>query len=103
MSDSVAWLGLLYALGPTSVLFGKHIDKLDQDRRKGVRTLPVLLGEAKARAVARALIVSPYLLVGLAFAKGALGWPVACRGRRRADRDPARAHRGDRPHRRARR
>lgn len=65
-----------FALSATGVLFGKHIDKLDQDRRKGVRTLPVLLGEARARAVARALIVSPYLLVGLAFAKGALGWPV---------------------------
>ena len=45
----VIWFSLLYALGPTSVLFGKHIDKIDLDEEKRVHTLPVLLGEARAR------------------------------------------------------
>ena len=37
-----------YALLVTSVLFGKHIDKIEADRKLGVRTLPVILGEARA-------------------------------------------------------
>lgn len=47
-----AWVLLAsvpYALGVTSVLLGKHLDKLDFDREKGVRTLPVVLGESLAR------------------------------------------------------
>lgn len=47
--NGVAITGLAYALGPTAVLFGKHIDKLDADRDKGIRTLPVILGERYAR------------------------------------------------------
>ena len=46
---NVAIASLPYALGPTSVLFGKHIDKLDQDKAKGIHTLPVILGEKAAR------------------------------------------------------
>ena len=42
---SVIAISLCYALGPTVVLFGKHIDKLEADREKGVRSLPVLLGQ----------------------------------------------------------
>ena len=38
-----------YALIVTSVLFGKHIDKIEADTKLGVRTLPVILGEARAR------------------------------------------------------
>jgi 1,4-dihydroxy-2-naphthoate octaprenyltransferase len=45
----VAILSLVYALGPTTVLFGKHTDKLPEDKAKGVRTLPVLIGEKAAR------------------------------------------------------
>jgi len=59
-SHEAAWLGLLYGLGPTVVLFGKHIDKIDLDAAKGVRTLPVLLGERRARLVARILLVAQY-------------------------------------------
>ena len=33
----------------TTVLFGKHIDKIEADTKLGVRTLPVILGEARAR------------------------------------------------------
>jgi 1,4-dihydroxy-2-naphthoate octaprenyltransferase len=48
-SNDVAIASLAYALGPTAVLFGKHIDKLDADRAKKIRTLPVLLGERISR------------------------------------------------------
>ncbi|MFT7286268.1 MAG: 1,4-dihydroxy-2-naphthoate octaprenyltransferase [Halieaceae bacterium] len=59
-SSKAAWLGVLYGLGPTSVLFGKHIDKIDLERSKGVRTLPVLLGERPARVAAKLLLISQY-------------------------------------------
>lgn len=55
--------GLPYALGTTMVIFGKHIDKLESDRAKGIRTLPVLLGDKLARAVALACMVLQYVLV----------------------------------------
>ena len=45
----VVLLSLVYALGPTTVLFGKHTDKLPEDKAKGVRTLPVVIGEKAAR------------------------------------------------------
>ncbi|HSL32435.1 MAG TPA: prenyltransferase, partial [Candidatus Limnocylindrales bacterium] len=48
------WIASLpYAILVTTVLFGKHIDKIVADTKKGVRTLPVILGEQRARAAAR--------------------------------------------------
>ena len=61
---NVAIASLPYALGPTTVLFGKHIDKLDQDQAKGIHTLPVILGEKTARASVLVMIALMYLLVG---------------------------------------
>ena len=60
-----------YALIVTSVLFGKHIDKIAADTKLGVRTLPVILGEARARTVGAWLMILFYpltvalVLVGL--------------------------------------
>lgn len=60
---NVALASLPYALGPTTVLFGKHIDKLAQDKAKNIRTMPVILGEKPARVVVMAMIAAMYLLV----------------------------------------
>lgn len=62
-SWDVAIIGLVYALGPTSVLFGKHTDKLLEDRKKKVHTLPVILGEKAARYTNIGNWVMQYLLV----------------------------------------
>ena len=56
-----------YALLVTSVLFGKHIDKISADSALGVRTLPVILGEARARTVGQWLMIAFYPLT-IAFA-----------------------------------
>ena len=61
---NVAIASLPYALGPTTVLFGKHIDKLEQDKAKGIHTLPVILGEKTARYTVLGMIALMYLLVG---------------------------------------
>jgi 1,4-dihydroxy-2-naphthoate octaprenyltransferase len=61
-----------YALLCTAVLMGKHIDKIPWDEPDGTATLPVLLGERRARALTRALMLAFYPLVGLLVAIGTL-------------------------------
>ena len=46
-SWNVVLASLPYALGPTTVIFGKHIDKHDPDKAKGIHTLPVIIGEKR--------------------------------------------------------
>ena len=59
-SNNVAVASLAYALGPTAVLFGKHIDKLDADAAKKIRTLPVLLGERLSRKAVLGMLIAQY-------------------------------------------
>jgi 1,4-dihydroxy-2-naphthoate octaprenyltransferase len=58
---NVVLASLPYVLGVTTVIFGKHIDKLDQDKIKGIHTLPVLIGEKAARYAVLAMMIAPYL------------------------------------------
>jgi 1,4-dihydroxy-2-naphthoate octaprenyltransferase len=53
-----------YGLGVTTVLFGKHLDKLAFDTSKGIRTMPIVLGETAARHVTIALSVLMYVSTG---------------------------------------
>jgi 1,4-dihydroxy-2-naphthoate octaprenyltransferase len=62
-SNEVALASLAYALGPTAVLFGKHTDKIDFDRLKRIRTLPVILGESFSRKVTVALLLAQYPVI----------------------------------------
>ncbi|MDQ2689088.1 MAG: prenyltransferase [Chloroflexota bacterium] len=72
------WLASLpYAILVTTVLFGKHIDKIEPDAARGIRTLPVILGEATARRVAQALMVAFYPIVLAAALAGFIGPWVA--------------------------
>lgn len=73
----VAIIGLIYALGPTSVLFGKHIDKSAEDRKKKVFTLPVILGESLSRYTTIVLWVAQYALVGWLILSGSAGYALA--------------------------
>jgi 1,4-dihydroxy-2-naphthoate octaprenyltransferase len=56
-------MGLPYVLGVTTVIFGKHIDKLLIDRAKRIFTLPVLIGEKAARYAVLGMVILPYALV----------------------------------------
>jgi 1,4-dihydroxy-2-naphthoate polyprenyltransferase len=60
---NVALAGLPYALGPTTVIFGKHIDKLREDKAKRIHTLPVILGETVSRYAVMVMMALQYLLV----------------------------------------
>ena len=81
--SAVGWVGwdvvlasLPYGLLCTSVLMGKHIDKIPYDEPLGIRTLPVVLGEARARVATLAMMVGFYVLVAGAVAVGAMPWPA---------------------------
>jgi len=67
---------LPYGLLCTTVLMGKHIDKIPYDAPLGIRTLPVILGDARARVVTLALMAGFYLLVAVAVLAGAMPWPA---------------------------
>ncbi len=62
-----------YALLVTCVLMGKHVDKLEADTAKGIRTLPVILGRDRALALTRGLMIAFFVLVGALVALGTLG------------------------------
>ena len=59
---NVVLASLPYVLGVTTVIFGKHIDKLDMDVKKGIHTLPVVIGEKASRYAVLVMMVIPYLL-----------------------------------------
>jgi 1,4-dihydroxy-2-naphthoate octaprenyltransferase len=64
-SWDVALLSLVYSMGPTTVLFGKHTDKLAEDRVKKVYTLPVILKEKMSRYTTIGMWIAQYALVGI--------------------------------------
>lgn len=69
----VVLVSLVYALGPTTVLFGKHTDKLLQDKAKGIYTLPVIIGQKAARYSTIALWVLQYVFIFALVLSGKLG------------------------------
>jgi 1,4-dihydroxy-2-naphthoate octaprenyltransferase len=79
-TGSITWAVLLaslpYGLLCTTVLMGKHIDKIPYDAPLGIRTLPVILGERRARAVTLGLMAAFYVLVALCVLVGAMPWPA---------------------------
>jgi 1,4-dihydroxy-2-naphthoate octaprenyltransferase len=60
---NVVIASLPYALGVTTVIFGKHIDKYTFDKEKHIHTLPVLIGERIARYVVVFMTIMQYISV----------------------------------------
>lgn len=79
-TGSITWPVLLaslpYGLLCTTVLMGKHVDKIPYDAPLGIRTLPVILGDRRARTVTLGLMAAFYPLVGLCVLVGAMPWPA---------------------------
>ena len=74
VSTEVILASFPVALAATTVLFGKHIDKLDADAAKGIRTMPVLLGERNARRATIAMLTLQYVLVLALVWSGYVSW-----------------------------
>jgi 1,4-dihydroxy-2-naphthoate octaprenyltransferase len=68
------WLALPASLGPTAVLFGKHIDKIEKDSAKGVWTLPAILGFNLSRKVAILMMIAQYAVVFVQIWQGYYRW-----------------------------
>jgi 1,4-dihydroxy-2-naphthoate octaprenyltransferase len=65
-----------YGLLCTAVLMGKHVDKLPWDAAEEIHTLPVILGERRARKATQLLMAAFYVVVAVDVAVGALPWPA---------------------------
>jgi len=72
---AVVLASLPYALLCTTVLMGKHIDKIPWDAADGTHTLPVIMGERAARRLTQAMFIAFY--VGVAALVVARILPVA--------------------------
>ncbi len=73
LPDWVVVASLPYGLLVTTVLIGKHVDKFDQDRAKGIHTLPVILGPRISLRLNQALMVAFYTIVLGLVLTGTLG------------------------------
>ena len=60
---AVVLASLPYALLCTTVLMGKHIDKIPWDAADGTHTLPVIMGEAAARRLTQGMFVVFYVAI----------------------------------------
>ena len=60
---NVALAGIPFGLSVASINVGKHIDKMVDDKTKGIGTFPVRVGQTFARYVNIAAIVSAYAVV----------------------------------------
>jgi 1,4-dihydroxy-2-naphthoate octaprenyltransferase len=68
------WLASVpYALAVTTVLIGKHVDKYEQDKARGIRTLPVLLGPSVSLRLNQALMIAFYPIVVALVVSGWVG------------------------------
>jgi 1,4-dihydroxy-2-naphthoate octaprenyltransferase len=72
ISPAVFWASVPYGLGVMAILVGKHIDQMDFDRGKGIRTLPVLLGERAARTFNVATVALIYAVTAALILAGQL-------------------------------
>jgi 1,4-dihydroxy-2-naphthoate octaprenyltransferase len=65
-----------YGLLCTTVLMGKHVDKIPYDEPAGTRTLPVILGNRAARLATNGLLAAFYVTVVIGVAVKAMPWPT---------------------------
>lgn len=73
-SWDVVIASLPYGLAATTVLFGKHIDKMQDDLKKKIYTLPALLGEKVSRYSVIAMFIFQYLAVFYLIYVGYFSW-----------------------------
>ena len=66
----VALVGVPFGLSVASINIGKHIDKMEDDKKRGVGTFPVRVGQTTARYVNIASIVLAYGVIFYLVATG---------------------------------
>jgi 1,4-dihydroxy-2-naphthoate octaprenyltransferase len=71
---AVILASLPYAILCTTVLMGKHIDKIPWDKPDGTHTLPVIIGEKAARRVTQGMFVAFYVFIAALAIARVLPW-----------------------------
>ena len=61
-----------YGLGVMSILWGKHIDQMDYDSGKGIRTMPVIIGGRASKAMGAVIISSAFIITLISVLYGIL-------------------------------
>ena len=64
LTSLVLLTSLIVGMGPTLLIFGKHMDKAESDAALGVMTLPAYLGPSTSRQICRLILVVHWLLIG---------------------------------------
>jgi 1,4-dihydroxy-2-naphthoate polyprenyltransferase len=72
ISPGAFYASIPYGLGVMSILVGKHIDQMDFDAGKRIRTLPVLVGGRAARALNVATVALIYVVAAALIVSGQL-------------------------------
>lgn len=63
VSWDIALASVPYGLGVMAVLMGKHLDKAEKDREKGINSLPVILGDERGRLATELMVWAYYLVI----------------------------------------
>ncbi len=63
INSAMIYASLPYGLIVASVLVGKHIDKIGPDTGKGIKTIPVLLGEKNSKILNKVNFILFYVLI----------------------------------------
>ena len=74
LNPNVWWASLPYGLIVASVLIGKHIDKMEEDRKANIHSLPVVLGQKRAILLLKATFLIFYLLIFVLAFQGVVGF-----------------------------
>ncbi len=72
VSANAMLASLPFGLGVMTILTGKHIDQMDFDLRRDIRTLPVLIGDRAACALNVSAICAIYAIVAVLIGLGRL-------------------------------
>jgi 1,4-dihydroxy-2-naphthoate octaprenyltransferase len=72
LSTDVLFASVPYGLGVMTILNGKHIDQINFDSGRHIRTLPVLIGESAARVLNIIALIAIYAVAAILIAAGRL-------------------------------
>jgi 1,4-dihydroxy-2-naphthoate octaprenyltransferase len=78
VSAQVLLISFVVGIGPTLVILGKHMDKIDHDQVRPVRTLPVAIGLDASKRLAISMLLAQWLILTYLIAAHSLYALVIC-------------------------
>ena len=74
VTTEVLLLSLVYGIGPTLVIMGKHLDKLDDDTQRSIKSLPVVIGHVASSYLSLGLVIIQWLALVVAVVGFSIFW-----------------------------